>query len=181
MKQCNVCKELKSILDFPFENKAKNTYHGKCKSCYAAYHRIWRSQNVDKSTANTKRYRNKNSAKHNQYMSLWRAKNYEKNKENVRNWIKNNPEKKNAQAHRRRAQKLNNGIFEIRQKEISKIYASPCVYCGTLSGITADHIIPLSRGGRHSIGNLTSACSKCNSSKGSKTITEWKLLSRKGK
>lgn len=36
-----------------------------------------------------------------------------------------------------------------------------------------DHIIPLSRGGRHSIENLVAACKPCNSSKWAATPDEW--------
>jgi len=51
-----------------------------------------------------------------------------------------------------------------------------CAYCGgTEGGIHMDHVIPLSRGGRHAIGNVVPACRKCNLSKGSKLLMEWKL------
>ena len=40
-----------------------------------------------------------------------------------------------------------------------------------------DHIIPLSKGGRSDWSNLVTACSRCNSSKGSQTLEQlgWKL------
>jgi len=37
-----------------------------------------------------------------------------------------------------------------------------------------DHVVPLIRGGRHSVGNIIPACRSCNSSKGGKFIIEWK-------
>lgn len=40
----------------------------------------------------------------------------------------------------------------------------PCSYCGG-SGGEIDHIVPLAKGGTHSIDNLTGACKSCNSSK----------------
>ena len=42
----------------------------------------------------------------------------------------------------------------------------PCTYCGK-PATTADHIIEIDRGGDHSLENLTPACLKCNSKKGS--------------
>jgi 5-methylcytosine-specific restriction endonuclease McrA len=39
-----------------------------------------------------------------------------------------------------------------------------------------DHIIPLSRGGRHSIGNLAPACAACNLKKGYKYLVEMRNL-----
>lgn len=53
-----------------------------------------------------------------------------------------------------------------------------CSYCKTLftkhNKVNWDHIVPLSRGGKHSIGNLTPSCRKCNTSKGSRYLVEWK-------
>lgn len=103
---------------------------------------------------------------------------YQKNKEkiNERNaeYIKANPEKSRNLAMIRRSRKLANGTFKILKKELIKIYNSPCFYCGSFSNITADHIIPVSKGGRHSVGNLISACKSCNSSKHNKLLVEWR-------
>ena len=53
-----------------------------------------------------------------------------------------------------------------------------CSYCGIeldpFSDWHIDHIFPKSRGGSNELENLTPACKSCNSSKGSKTIDEWK-------
>ncbi|MFN4062299.1 MAG: HNH endonuclease [Paracoccus hibiscisoli] len=52
-----------------------------------------------------------------------------------------------------------------------------CAYCGTTEGpFHLDHIVPWSRGGDHSEGNLTVACAPCNWSKGSKSLDEWRGL-----
>jgi CRISPR/Cas system Type II protein with McrA/HNH and RuvC-like nuclease domain len=37
-----------------------------------------------------------------------------------------------------------------------------------------DHLVPLSRGGEDEIDNCVPSCSDCNSSKGSKLLSEWK-------
>jgi 5-methylcytosine-specific restriction endonuclease McrA len=51
-----------------------------------------------------------------------------------------------------------------------------CYYCKNhFSGSTIhfDHIIPLSRGGAHSVTNLCASCPSCNLQKGAKTPAEW--------
>lgn len=51
-----------------------------------------------------------------------------------------------------------------------------CHYCKqeTVSQArTADHVIPLSKGGAHSAANLVMACSTCNSSKRDKSAGEF--------
>lgn len=49
-----------------------------------------------------------------------------------------------------------------------------CAYCGWAGKLTEDHVVPLSRGGRHTIGNLLPACGSCNSSKGGRFLVEWR-------
>jgi hypothetical protein len=50
-----------------------------------------------------------------------------------------------------------------------------CAYCGTTEGeFHLDHIFPWSRGGAHSLENLTVACAPCNRSKRDKTVQEWR-------
>jgi 5-methylcytosine-specific restriction endonuclease McrA len=50
-----------------------------------------------------------------------------------------------------------------------------CSYCNERSDrLELDHVIPLSRGGRHSIGNLVPACLRCNRSKHAKLLVEWR-------
>jgi 5-methylcytosine-specific restriction endonuclease McrA len=44
-----------------------------------------------------------------------------------------------------------------------------CVYCQTLftlSSLTIDHVVPISKGGTNNIHNLVLACRDCNHSKG---------------
>jgi 5-methylcytosine-specific restriction endonuclease McrA len=47
-----------------------------------------------------------------------------------------------------------------------------CVYC-TRPGDTADHVIPGSKGGEPTTGNMVCACQFCNTSKGNRTLLEW--------
>lgn len=52
-----------------------------------------------------------------------------------------------------------------------------CTYCGsTDQPLHVDHVIPRSRGGRDTLGNLTTACRTCNLRKHAKTseaLREW--------
>jgi hypothetical protein len=53
-----------------------------------------------------------------------------------------------------------------------------CWYCNCLlteKTSSWDHVVPLSRGGSERPSNLVAACRRCNSSKGNKTIPEWRL------
>ena len=48
-----------------------------------------------------------------------------------------------------------------------------CVYCGATKNLSADHIIPPSKGGLESGDNLVLACRSCNSSKRDHDLLEW--------
>lgn len=49
-----------------------------------------------------------------------------------------------------------------------------CFYCPAPAD-TIDHLLPLVRGGGNYEGNLVPACRRCNSSKASRTVMEWRI------
>lgn len=53
-----------------------------------------------------------------------------------------------------------------------------CQYCGARAE-TIDHVVPRSRGGEHSWGNLVAACRPCNLRKGSRSLHECGLRLRR--
>ncbi len=61
-----------------------------------------------------------------------------------------------------------------------------CVYCGSTTGLSTDHIVPVSRVGVDSrisalvdsSDNCVCACKTCNSSKGNRDVFEWYGLER---
>ena len=50
-----------------------------------------------------------------------------------------------------------------------------CQYCGRdkRSTLTVDHVIPRSRGGKHTFENCTTACLSCNQDKADYLLEEW--------
>jgi 5-methylcytosine-specific restriction endonuclease McrA len=68
---------------------------------------------------------------------------------------------------------------EIGRKSGKKFRSKPdfiCHHCRfefSTDRVHFDHIVPLARGGPHSIDNLCASCSACNLSKGKKLVTEW--------
>ncbi|XP_012465455.1 uncharacterized protein LOC105784198 [Gossypium raimondii] len=47
-----------------------------------------------------------------------------------------------------------------------------CQYCSARDNLTIDHVLPVARGGEWKWENLVTACAKCNSKKGQKTLEE---------
>lgn len=48
-----------------------------------------------------------------------------------------------------------------------------CTYCGSSERLTADHVVPLTRGGSNDPSNLTACCIPCNSKKNNRLVSEW--------
>lgn len=53
-----------------------------------------------------------------------------------------------------------------------------CLYCGSHSNLTIDHIMPKSLGGRDAWENLATACQTCNSKKGNLTLDAANMVLR---
>lgn len=193
MKKCSKCGEHKPLGEYYKRSDTKSGYHAQCKKCVIAKvsetyfanpepakqrSKVWRKDNPEKVILNNRQWRHANR----EYNSLrnfeWRKNNAQKHKDNSKKWAKNNPDKRRANNYLRRSNLKANGQYAINKKEIQKLYAQMCIYCGINKATTLDHVIPIKRGGTHSIGNLVPACQSCNSSKNTKTITEWKKTKR---
>jgi hypothetical protein len=84
-----------------------------------------------------------------------------------------------------RYQKLSSGEMtwssSVRDYEKELDQGRLCVYCGSTTGLSTDHIIPISRAGvdpriaglLDSSDNCVCACKTCNSSKGNRDVFEW--------
>lgn len=74
--------------------------------------------------------------------------------------------------------RLNNAVERVwkippvNRKELLRRDRNQCQYCGSKKDLTLDHILPRSRGGKHTWDNLVIACACCNNKKGSKTPQE---------
>jgi 5-methylcytosine-specific restriction endonuclease McrA len=203
-KTCSKCQQLLLTTCFNKFSRGKDGLSAWCKECNKKYQKAHQAKNAETYKAKAKIYRQDNKAKlkeaNRKYYELnkesrlarnaeWRLVNADRKKLSDKNWQKNNPEKRKqiaatwfrnhpdkASLNRqiRRARLKNAKFFEVTSKDIAKIMAGNCIYCGAYSE-HVDHVIPLSRGGQHSVGNLVPSCQKCNLSKNNKTIMEWRV------
>jgi 5-methylcytosine-specific restriction endonuclease McrA len=190
VKVCKICGEEKSLEDFK-KCKSKSGRGTECKKCDAQRSRKYYDQNKEKRNQYSKEYHQKHLEEQKRKQKEYRIKNKKRkqdyrlryrsiteNKEKInakqRHYYYKNKEKAYEANLRRRARKRNAKAFFISKKDIKKIYMLPCFACGSKENITMDHKVPISRGGSHGIGNLLSLCKSCNSSKGARTLVEWK-------
>ncbi len=110
-----------------------------------------------------------------QYHRRYRATHREKCAKRERKWRKAHSEVNACSSAKRRALLVGaEGSFTSKEFKLKCIaYENKCVYCGLVLPLTADHAIPLSRGGSDNIDNIVPACSLCNSRKGTKTYDEF--------
>ena len=102
----------------------------------------------------------------------WEEDNPDKAKEHRTKWCKANPDKLKAKDHRHRTAKTKaGGSFSATEwKALCKKYKHLCLCCGKKKKLTADHVIPVSKGGTSNISNIQPLCGPCNSRKRDKTI-----------
>lgn len=97
----------------------------------------------------------------------------------LRGWRERNPDLLKASLLKRDAAKRGTDSAEVSGRDLHRLVArfgGKCAYCRAQPHEHFEHVIPLARGGRHSIGNLLPSCSTCNLSKGSKLLSEWRLI-----
>ncbi len=193
IKRCPSCQLDKPLSEYWLRNKRTEIPYAYCRACAILKNSSYQENNKDKELnrkreyyqANKatllqkkKEYYKSNKAKILEKREQYRNENYEIIFQAQRDYVEANRELTRFRARARKARKRANGIYQIGIQEELKLRAKPCFYCGSLEEIQLDHVVPVSRGGVHSIGNLVPACRPCNSSKNKWFITEWKKIKR---
>lgn len=97
-------------------------------------------------------------------------------------YLRKHPEKMRAVRRRRKGQ-LKAESFEFTERDWARMvtrYRHCCAYCKKRSVVLhREHVIPLARGGRHSVGNIVPACPPCNFRKRTKLLSEWRYQERR--
>lgn len=203
-KQCTACWVWKRLADFNKKKGNVHGRHSWCRACLSRYKARYYERNKSKCNAKSKRWWDENKERHREAMRRWYRQNsaarkaasldwYRANRErhlaNAKSWRKNHPER--MREYRRKwaaanpdAHKLRVVRRRIRVRESGRLstkdvlariefFGGRCAYCGGPYE-HLDHVVPLSRGGRNVPSNIRPACAKCNLSKGSKTLREWR-------
>jgi len=93
--------------------------------------------------------------------------------EDARNRYANDPDFKSRRLSHSAMRKRGVGRMPSFAAElISELFDGECAYCHR-PGVTWDHVIPVSKGGKTEPGNMVPACRSCNSSKHDADIDVW--------
>lgn len=77
---------------------------------------------------------------------------------------------------RRKARMRDSVAIQIAGKQIRARFAEfnhRCAYCGADGDLHIEHVVPISKGGGHTIGNIVPACKDCNFSKRAHEAESW--------
>lgn len=164
------------------EHCQRETYaRGLCSAHYAA---DWRSRNPERSRLIKTRWRKANPERQAEATAAWSKRNPERHRASIATWRAQNAGARAMHEAARRARIKGNGVFLVTDRDLRRMlhrYRYACAYCGTrLRGkVQWDHVLPIARGGRHSIGNLLPACAGCNSHKTQRLLIQHRITSRK--
>lgn len=141
---------------------------GYCKPCAAAYGRDWRKRNPEKTRRDKKRYRSKPNGEN---RAASNQKYYLANRELV--MARSNLKKMKRRALTRGVEGGN--VTPADRASIFERQKGKCWWCPALldSAFHLDHVIPLSKGGPHVLGNLVASCPQCNKAKAAKMPWEF--------
>ena len=171
-KSCNVCGEVKPVEQFRKEHRDYGDgYYNQCHECERAKGREWSKNRKEY----RREYERKNRAHLYQLQHEWRKRNkdkYDAQRKRYYGSHKGRMYNRNSQAIRRSKTKQG----DVTTAWLDQFLASQtrCFYCkkpfSSKRTKTIDHVIPLDKGGEHTMANLVVACQVCNSSKGNRIV-----------
>lgn len=152
------------------------------------YNSEYCKKNKKRLSENGRKWRQKNADYKRQYNLNYMLANPCKVRVWTKKWSKKNPDKVKSYDVNRRARKLGATSNEAAVKQFftwikNQDYVT-CTYCGKyiiVKSVHIDHIIPLSRGGRHDPDNFAVSCGHCNQSKSDSLLSEWNKCPEKFK
>lgn len=191
-KVCKGCERDLPLDHYYTERRNNDGRKGKCRHCISIYHkrryqakrhdymaeyrdahkkeireylREWYVANKEKHKEVSKQYRQENHEKVSQYNRRYR----EANAEEIRHKQKSIAGKRRMYEQNRRARKAAQ-LGELDEATIELMYLHQdglCAYCEypLLALYQVDHIVPLSKGGKHDWSNIAIVCRRCNNSK----------------
>ncbi len=190
MKTCTRCGREQELSEFLLDKARKDGLNPWCRTCNREACREYYRKNREVRLARQKAYyernretildkdradREANPEKERERGRAYYQQNREAVKAHVQAWDDANPEKVREHFARRRARQRDATIGVVDLVALFERDKGICYLCRKAvdpGSWHADHVVPLSRGGDHSMANLRVTHPHCNSRKGSRLVSE---------
>ena len=176
-KRCSKCRELKEESDFYRDKRKKDELQSQCKDCRKEY----RKQNKEQIAKQNKKYYNKKKKQ----IAKWAQGYYKENKEQRGEYQRDYRKTANGKLANKRGDHNRRALIDNTEATLTaeqwntilKQQKNRCAKCDKRftkkNPPTADHIVPLSKGGGLIFGNVQALCGSCNSSKNCRLDSQW--------
>lgn len=162
MKTCSACGVVKSREEFHKNRGRKDGLTPRCKSCRSIETAAYRASKRDELNASSRARRAANPGSSTKYVKKWRAENPVRAKELSDRYV-----------NVRRARLTGAETEPVSYGVIRSQYRTCYLCCQPLTGkVEMDHVIPLSKGGKHSVDNLLPTHGTCNNWKSNRLPSE---------
>ena len=163
-KYCPTCEDWLSLNSFCKSKQTWDGLNGRCKLCHKGDNKVYYQNNTETIKDRIHTYYREHKEQIGIREKLYRQQHAEKYKD-YRSVMHN--------LRRRKLQDTNNPLTLEEWAVVKDITNGRCIYCDSKEELTQDHIVAISKGGKHSIGNVILSCKSCNLSKGSKDVEIW--------
>lgn len=180
-KVCNRCGEDLPLDAFGPDAATKTGLDRQCRACRSLTSTEWAMRNPDRIRETQRRYMASNLEARREKSRRYAAENRERAREYQRRYTEQYPDKAREYTARRRARKLSTTVESINRLEVFERDGWICGICGVAIDPQArwpesqfasvDHVVPLSKGGTHTLENLQAAHLGCNLRKGASLET----------
>lgn len=172
MKICTKCKVEFELNFFCVDRTTKDGRHPWCRKCRSSKRMEWFRGHKEVHHKSYNQWYARNQIEQRVRVRKWHKDNKEWMKRYFEEWRKNNPDKIN-EYHVARDERLKGDFTVAEWRQIKKQYNYTCLACGRKEPeikLSADHVVPVSNGGKHTKTNIQPLCTSCNSIKWKRTV-----------
>lgn len=140
------------------ERKSVKRYAAAHQEQTREYQKEWQHKHQKQMIEYSRRYENAHREQRNKSRREYRLVHPGKSREYASRW------------HALRMNAGGSGFTAEQWSDLQKDYNHLCAYCNQGKPLEIDHVVPLSKGGKHDICNIVPVCRSCNASKHSSSL-----------